>query len=103
MLTRSKEHAEQNALGVITSVWVRYRKGKIISTITEEEYQEELEARIGERISARVPEEIMAEFDAIDDPTEAARWIERNLPETQQIIEQVLAEMEKAQVFNFDA
>ena len=38
--------------------------------------QEELEIRIGERISRGLTEEQLNEFDMIEDPAEAAKWLE---------------------------
>ena len=42
----------------------------------EELITEELEVRIGEKISATMSEEQLQEFDKITDPTEAKKWLE---------------------------
>lgn len=45
-----------------------------------ENQQEELSIRIGEIISEGMSEEKLAEFDAIDDSNEAAKWLRINKP-----------------------
>lgn len=46
----------------------------------EELIMEELEVRIGEKISANMPEEQLLEFDRITDPTEAKNWLKKHCP-----------------------
>lgn len=55
--------------------------------------QEELEVRIGQRISRGIPEEKLQEFDAISDPREAARWLETNRPDYREIVNRTIQEM----------
>jgi len=45
-----------------------------------ESQQEELSIRIGEIISEGMSEDKLAEFDAIDNPNEAAKWLRINKP-----------------------
>lgn len=55
--------------------------------------QEELEIRIGERISRGLSEAQLQEFDAITDQAEAAKWLEVNRPDFREIVERTIAEM----------
>ena len=55
--------------------------------------QEELEIRIGERISRGLPEEKLAEFDLITEPLEAAHWLEKNRPDYREIVNRTIEEM----------
>ncbi len=47
----------------------------------EELIQEELEVRIGMRISKGMSEEMLEEFDRICDPAEVASWLKKNRPD----------------------
>lgn len=55
--------------------------------------QEELEVRIGERISRGLTEIQLNEFDMINDPTEAAKWLEINRPDYREIVTRTIEEM----------
>lgn len=55
--------------------------------------QEELEVRIGERISKGLTEVQLNEFDLITDPAEAAKWLERNRPDYREIVARTIEEM----------
>ncbi len=55
--------------------------------------QEELEVRIGERISKGLTEAQLSEFDAIVDSTEAAKWLEKNRPDYREIVSRTIEEM----------
>ena len=57
--------------------------------------QEELEVRIGERISRGLTETQLNEFDMITDPKEAARWLERNRPDYREIVSRTIEEMKE--------
>lgn len=57
--------------------------------------QEELEVRIGERISRGLTETQLNEFDMISDPREAARWLERNRPDYREIVNRTINEMKE--------
>ena len=57
--------------------------------------QEELEVRIGERISKGLTEVQLNEFDMITDPTEAARWLEKNRPDYREIVTRTINEMKE--------
>ena len=57
--------------------------------------QEELEIRIGERISKGLTEAQLAEFDAITDQAEAARWLEQNRPDYREIVTRTINEMKE--------
>ena len=57
--------------------------------------QEELEVRIGERISKGLTEAQLAEFDQISDPNEAARWLEKNRPDYREIVNRTIEAMKE--------
>lgn len=59
--------------------------------------QEELEVRIGARISKGLSEEQLNEFDAISDPLEAAKWLEKNRPDYREIVMRTIEEL-KAEI-----
>ena len=55
--------------------------------------QEELEIRIGQRISKGLTETQLNEFDMIEDPKEAAKWLEKNRPDYREIVNRTIEEM----------
>ena len=55
--------------------------------------QEELEVRIGERISKGLTEVQLNQFDMISDPAEAAKWLEVNRPDFREIVTRTIEEM----------
>lgn len=55
--------------------------------------QEELEVRIGERISKGLTEVQLNEFDQITDQAEAAKWLEKNRPDFREIVSRTINEM----------
>ena len=57
--------------------------------------QEQLEIRIGERISKGLSEAQLEEFDGIDDQVEAAEWLENNRPDYREIVARTIAEMKE--------
>ena len=57
--------------------------------------QEELEVRIGERISKGLTETQLNEFDMITDPAEAAKWLEKNRPDYREIVTRTINEMKE--------
>ena len=57
--------------------------------------QEELEIRIGERISKGLTETQLNEFDMITDPREAAKWLEKNRPDYREIVTRTINEMKE--------
>ena len=59
--------------------------------------QEDLEIRIGERISKGLTETQLNEFDMITDPKEAAKWLEKNRPDYREIVTRTIEEM-KAEI-----
>lgn len=59
--------------------------------------QEELEVRIGERISKGLTEAQLNEFDMITDQIAAARWLEKNRPDYREIVTRTIEEM-KAEI-----
>ena len=59
--------------------------------------QEELEVRIGERISKGLTEIQLNEFDHITDPLEATKWLEKNRPDYREIVTRTIDEM-KAEI-----
>ncbi|MDO4507880.1 MAG: DUF5663 domain-containing protein [Candidatus Saccharibacteria bacterium] len=58
--------------------------------------QEELEIRIGERISRGLTDIQLNEFDLITDPAEAAKWLEKNRPDYRDIVNRCIEEMKEA-------
>ena len=59
--------------------------------------QEELEVRIGERISKGLTEVQLNEFDLITDQAEATKWLEQNRPDYREIVTRTIEEM-KAEI-----
>ena len=59
--------------------------------------QEELEVRIGERISRGLTEVQLNEFDMITDTNEARRWLEKNRPDYREIVNRTIEEL-KAEI-----
>ena len=59
--------------------------------------QEELEVRIGQRISKGLTETQLNEFDMINDPEEAAKWLKKNRPDYREIVNRTIEEM-KAEI-----
>lgn len=57
--------------------------------------QEELEVRIGERISKGLTQTQLNEFDMITDPAEAASWLEKNRPDYREIVNRTIEEMKE--------
>jgi protein-tyrosine-phosphatase len=57
--------------------------------------QRELEIRIGERISKGLTEAQLAEFDAITDKLEAAKWLEKNRPDYREIVTRTIQEIKE--------
>ena len=55
--------------------------------------QEELEVRIGDRISTGLTETQLNEFDLITDQAEAAKWLEQNRPDYREIVTRTINEM----------
>lgn len=46
-----------------------------------EHAEEELEVRVGQKISAGLSDEQLAEFSGIKDPTAAASWLDQHVPD----------------------
>ena len=59
--------------------------------------QEELEVRIGERISRGLTEVQLNQFDMIDNQAEATKWLEINRPDYREIVNRTIEEM-KAEI-----
>ena len=57
--------------------------------------QEELEVRIGERISRGLTEVQLNEFDMITDINEARKWLEKNRPDYREIVNRTIEEMKE--------
>lgn len=55
--------------------------------------QEELEVRIGERISRGLTEVQLNQFDLITDQAEAAKWLEKNRPDYREIVNRTIEEL----------
>ena len=58
--------------------------------------REELEVRIGERISKGLTEAQLAEFDTIENQADATAWLERNRPDYREIVTRTIEEMKSA-------
>ena len=76
-----------------------------LSSMPEEEkekfldyLQEELEVRIGERISRGLTEVQLNQFDMIDNQAEATKWLEINRPDYRDIVNRTIEEM-KAEIY----
>ena len=57
--------------------------------------QEELEVRIGERISRGLTQTQLNEFDMINEPVEAAKWLEKNRPDYREIVNRTINEIKE--------
>ena len=57
--------------------------------------QEEVEVRIGERISKGLTETQLNEFDQITDQAEATKWLEKNRPDYREIVTRTINEMKE--------
>ena len=57
--------------------------------------QEELEIRLGERISRGLTNTQLNECDMITDQEEAAKWLERNRPDYREIVTRTINEMKE--------
>ena len=55
--------------------------------------QEELEVRIGERISRGLTEIQLNQFDLITDQAEAIKWLEKNRPDYREIVNRTIEEL----------
>ena len=55
--------------------------------------EEQLEIRIGERISRGLTETQLAEFDSIAEQSEATKWLEKNRPDYREIVTRTIEEM----------
>lgn len=55
--------------------------------------EEEVEIRIGERISKGLTATQLNEFDMITDPAEAAKWLQKNRPDFREIVARTIEEM----------
>lgn len=58
--------------------------------------QEELEVRIGERISKGLTEAQLQEFDSLSATDETAAWLEKNRPDYREIVNRCVEEMKDA-------
>jgi protein-tyrosine-phosphatase len=57
--------------------------------------QEELEVRIGERISKGLTEVQLNEFDMIIDQAEATKWLKENRPDYREIVNRTIEELKQ--------
>ncbi|MBR3180205.1 hypothetical protein IKF57_01600 [Candidatus Saccharibacteria bacterium] len=57
--------------------------------------QEELEVRIGERISRGLTEAQLMEFDMLTDQAQITAWLERNRPDYREIVTRTVNEMKE--------
>ncbi len=64
--------------------------------------QEELEVRIGEKISEGMTEEQLNEFDAIEDQGLAVEWLEKNRPDYKEVVASVVEDFENEIISNKD-
>ena len=64
--------------------------------------QDELEVRIGRRISEGLSEEQLQEFDSLTETADIAAWLEKNRPDYHEIVDRCIEEMKQAIVKNRD-
>ena len=108
VLSSSKEAALLAAIfgdEAVETVWVRYKDGEIDHVATREEWQSELEIRIGARVTAGVTREQVNEFAdmiAANRGLEVQQWLARHCPNHGEIVEFTKHEMEKAKVLEAD-
>lgn len=57
--------------------------------------EEELEVRVGQQIGARMTDAQLDEFERIFDVAEAAEWLEKNVPNYREIVENVFGAFKK--------
>ena len=57
--------------------------------------QEEVEVRIGERISRGLSEAQLSQFDLIEDQDEATKWLEQNRPDYREIVLRTTEELKE--------
>ena len=57
--------------------------------------QEELEVRIGERISKGLTDAQLAEFDSLTDQAEIGRWLQTNRQDYREIVTRTINEMKE--------
>ena len=62
--------------------------------------QEELEVKIGEKISEGMTEEQLSEFDAIEDQELAVQWLEKNRPDYKEVVARVTDELKSEIIAN---
>jgi len=59
--------------------------------------QDELEIRVGERISQGLTDAQLDEFDALEGPVETIEWFEKNRPDYKEVVARTIEEM-KAEI-----
>ena len=99
--TGDPEKANRESGGDYETVWVRYADGKIDHLATRDEWQDELELRIGQRIAQGVSPEKLDEFDRYiddDDDERIEKWLFENCPDFSRMIEFTYQEMNAAKV-----
>ena len=64
--------------------------------------QEELEVRIGEKISEGMTEEQLNEFDTIEDQELAIEWLEKNRPDYKEVVASVVEDFKNEIASNKD-
>ncbi len=64
--------------------------------------QEELEVRIGEKISEGMTEEQLNEFDAIEDQELAVQWLDANRPDYKEVVARVVEDFKNEIASNKD-
>lgn len=64
--------------------------------------QNELEIRIGRRISEGLTEAQLQEFDNLTEAADIAAWLEKNRPDYHEIVDRCIEEMKQAIVKNRD-
>ncbi len=64
--------------------------------------REEVEIRVGERISEGVPDYLLNQFDAVTNKAEAAAWLEKNRPDYREIVVSTIEEIKREILTNRD-
>ena len=80
------------------AIWVCYEGGKIDHVATQDEWNDELEARVGARVAGGLSDQQLDEFDAIGNTSEAKEWLERNCPYYDEVVRLTRVEMRRAAV-----
>lgn len=94
IIKQNKEKGEQTEYRKENSK----KRDKSVYTSPKDPLQEELEVRIGERVSEGLSKKQLAEFDACKTQAEVAEWLRKNRPDYRIIVEE-----EREKIYGFNA